>query len=533
MESKIQDQQWALPFGAFGAFEWEPLRPHPLQSQRHRTLRIQPGNQRTFHEASCESRYGIPQMGTASPLCIEYTGHESVEKWIEGDHKGKLHTWSNLTEHGVRDARVGPWLKYPLSTFISPLLTKRRALKAQMQQLPHDSSEFRRFEAAQLSVKKVVNTLYGTLASIYFPISSPCVANNVTDRARTACWLMSVAGGGLTSITDGSESLLNEVRFWKEYPPSLATAARLNMTQLIKKQTRRRHWTAPLGSGGDPDKTWKVSIDGLITGPGIPTPVDEQTVIKVIEPLYDAHIRNYFTFGEKELPTWCKSIKFECKLLGLSIALHGSADYAIGRLPTDTRPPLVKARGHRLNVTHYNGSTGEPIDSPMMIMMSKRLRGDAMNIRKSGVHYKPASVNEYRKRRDFREQGGLPGWSISRHSHVRLITLTELNFPNLATRLKWQKHYSYLNRRYGLGLEAAYLADDSLPEGQARSALVMTVSEIQTALQDLQRRIYNQEDPDTLRVSKNIATLKEMSQEEMIYDSTFCDDDSVDYEKIE
>ena len=59
----------------------------------------------------------------------------------------------------------------------------------------------------------------------------------------------------------------------------------------------------------------------------------------------------------------------------------------------------------------------------------------------------------------------------------------------------------------------------------------MTVSEIQTALQDLQRRIYNQEDPDTLRVSKNIATLKEMSQEEMIYDSTFCD--SVDYEKIE
>ena len=70
-----------------------------------------------------------------------------------------------------------------------------------------------------------------------------------------------------------------------------------------------------------------------------------------------------------------------------------------------------------------------------------------------------------------------------------------------------------------------------MPEGQARSALVMTVSEIQTALQDLQRRIYNKEDPDTLRVSKNIATLKEMSQEEMIYDSTFCD--SVDYEKIE
>lgn len=65
-------------------------------------------------------------------LCIEYTGHESVEKWIEAyrDHKGKLHTWSHLTEHGVRDARVGPWLKYPLGTFIYRLLAKRRSLKA-------------------------------------------------------------------------------------------------------------------------------------------------------------------------------------------------------------------------------------------------------------------------------------------------------------------------------------------------------------------------------------------------------------------
>ena len=437
-----------------------------------------------------------------SSLCVEYTGSESVEQWIDTsrNHRGKLHMWSNLKEHGVRDSRVGPWLKYPLGHFISPLLKRRRSLKAKMKQHSKDSAEWRRINAAQLSVKKVVNTLYGTLASIYFPISSPCVANNVTDRARTACWLMSVAGAGLTSITDGCESLLNHVRFYKEFAPSLATTTHLHMAHLLNERTRLRHWTAPLGSDGDPRRPWNVDIDGMITGPGLDLPVDNATAIKRIEELYDAHLRKYFTFSGLARPSWCDILQFECKILGLNIALHGSADYAIGPLPGETRPPLIKARGHRLDATHYHPDVGNPMESPMRTMMLNRLSGEPLHTRHVAVHYKPASVNEYRARRDFRESGGMPGYSIARHANVRLITLTEFNFPDLKSRLKWQQYYTYLNRRYGLGLEAAYLNYES----------VMTIEEITCAKEDIQRRIYLGESPGGRRVSDSVRTLKEL-----------------------
>jgi len=56
----------------------------------------------------------------------------------------------------------------------------------------------------------------------------------------------------------------------------------------------------------------------------------------------------------------------------------------------------------------------------------------------------------------------------------------------------------------------------------------MTVSEIKTALQDLQRRIYDGEAPGKLRVSKKIPTLKQINQSEAIDDSTICDDNYFD-----
>lgn len=439
-------------------------------------------------------------------LCIEYNGPESVDKWIEASshHSGKLETWANLKQHGLRDTRVGPWLKYPLGTFISPLLAKRKSLKAKMKEQTPQSSEWRRLNAAQLSVKKVVNTLYGTMASIFFSISSPCVANNVTDRARTACWLMSVAGAGLTSITDGCELMLNEVRFWKEKAPSLATAARLHMPQLIDERTRRKHWTAPLGSGGDTNRPWHVDANGLITGPGIDQPIEANAAMKLIEELYDSHIRSYHTrrvedptgLKTQPLPSWFDQIKFECKLIGRDIALHGAANYAINRLPMEIdMTPLIKARGHRLNDTHYNPEVGYKMESPMRAMMLNRLRGQAMKLGQSAIYYKPASVSDYLKRKRFREEGGLPGYSIAKNTNIRLITYAEFNYPSVACRRAWAQYYAYLLREYELGLEALYIWDED-----DRMIDQMTVEELEFAKQDIQTRIYSEEPPSSKRV---------------------------------
>lgn len=437
-------------------------------------------------------------------LCIEYTGPESVDKWIAmaRNHTGQLNTVVNLKQHSVTDNRVGPWLKYPLGTFISPLLEKRRSLKAEMKQHTTGGTKWRRLNAAQLSVKKVVNTLYGTLASIYFPISSPCVANNVTDRCRIANQMMSVAASTVSSITDGGACRLNWVSLWRENAPSLATMAYIHLPHLLPNTTRWRNFTAPLGtpwdtwqpegrSGEDTPavkSAWDVNTNGIITGPGLDHPVNADTAIHHIEQLYDTHIRQYFTYNGQPLPAWCDTLKFECKVLGHNMAVHGVANYAIGPLPASNLPPIIKARGHRLAETHYHPNSGAPLESPMKTMMLRRLRCEPMLVRQSAICYKPASVSDYRTRREFRNQGGLPGYSIAQLAHVRLITCSEFNFPTLACRRDWMRYYTYLNRRYGLGLEASYI-DSTMTS--------MTVEQIESAKADIQNRIYSGDSPSS------------------------------------
>lgn len=120
-----------------------------------------------------------------------------------------------------------------------------------MKDCSDNGDDWKKLNAQQLSIKKVVNTLYGVLASIYFHISSPCVANNITDRGRSGCWLMVVPFRGITSITDGTSSNINEVQYSPNKFPSLATIARLPFPDLLSKKIRSWNITAPLGSGGD------------------------------------------------------------------------------------------------------------------------------------------------------------------------------------------------------------------------------------------------------------------------------------------
>ena len=121
--------------------------------------------------------------------------------------------------------------------------------------------EYKRIDALQRSVKSTVNTVYGITASPYFDVSSPCTANNITDMARCACWMMSVATAGVRSITDGTESELNKVRFWNTKKPSLNTMANLGKPDFLPRQTLDRIIEAPLGSGGDPNCKWSLVFE--------------------------------------------------------------------------------------------------------------------------------------------------------------------------------------------------------------------------------------------------------------------------------
>ena len=109
----------------------------------------------------------------------------------------------------------------------------------------------------------------------------------------------------------------------------------------------------------------------------------------------------------------------------------------------------------------------------------------------------------------------MPGFSgaLRAPSSVRLITMSELNFPE--TRLKWEQYYSYLNRRYGLGLEAQYATGDPT-DGE----LWMTVDEVEAAKADIQHRIYSGDSPSSRHVPKLIRAHN---------DSYVADDDEADF----
>ena len=95
-------------------------------------------------------------------VCIEYTGPECVNQWIDAarllagaaNGTGKLHTCRDLKSYGVTDNRIGPWLKSPFGTFMTPLLERRRSRSANRKQPPKHSAEWRRLNAAQCRSSK-------------------------------------------------------------------------------------------------------------------------------------------------------------------------------------------------------------------------------------------------------------------------------------------------------------------------------------------------------------------------------------------
>lgn len=59
--------------------------------------------------------------------------------------------------------------------------------------------------------KLCINTLYGVMVSPFFKISNVVVGNNITARARIACWYAEKGLYGILSITDGTPFDMNNV----------------------------------------------------------------------------------------------------------------------------------------------------------------------------------------------------------------------------------------------------------------------------------------------------------------------------------
>ena len=464
-------------------------------------------------------------------------GVTAVDHWIESlrdkSLERRITTICELSGHRVEDRRPGPWLRFPLELFIKPLLNHRKAFKKEMKSHNRTSPKYMELDAKQRSVKGVINTLYGILASPHFDTSSPCAANNITAMARGACWLMAASSGGIKSITNGADSELNKVRFWKEKGPCLNTIANLGKPYNIPKRTLKRSIDAPLGSEGNPQNRWILRLSeppkppcgqALVpSGPALPPLLEFKGQeyelkegISTIESLYKAHMFEYFRNckNPKELD-WARLFNIECKVIGKGYAAHGLANYKIGKL-WDEEEDILKARGHKLFAPHYDPITGAEVEQSMKVLLNRLFEGKPLKAGVPSMYFKPCSPGEYQARRTLRDKGILPGDSIPKSVRPKLITLSEFSYKTLDSRLSWEQHYNYITSRYGLGLEAAYLDQKGY------------LHEVEKVKFDIQQRISNMVPPKKLpyHVSTQFRQIQNMLKTLKLWNQTSSDSDS-------
>jgi hypothetical protein len=109
-----------------------------------------------------------------------------------------------ILDHRTND-RTEAWYSFGIGKFLDPILQRRAVLKKQLKSINKETDRdiYSSTNAMQTSLKLIVNTLYGVVASPFFRINNLVVSNNITGRARSNMWLMSRALSILQSIVDG------------------------------------------------------------------------------------------------------------------------------------------------------------------------------------------------------------------------------------------------------------------------------------------------------------------------------------------
>jgi hypothetical protein len=106
----------------------------------------------------------------------------------------------------VIDNRYRGWCRVSIGEFIKPLLDKRMAVKEMVKTNP-------KLKGMDTTLKLFINTMYGVIASPYFPIGNSVIANNITAKARVGAWMMAKPLNLFQTITDGGTYNCDAVRY--------------------------------------------------------------------------------------------------------------------------------------------------------------------------------------------------------------------------------------------------------------------------------------------------------------------------------
>lgn len=181
-------------------------------------------------------------LNTEVQTAIYYSKSDELSKedflkyWesLSTDDIDQMYTFDSKTR-SLRDLRPHKWTKIPLEKMMTILQKIRNEYKTEAKNYQQKISEYKHLENKHLEdtlqkenklseyneyneykglynqynglqtlVKTFSNTIYGLIASSYYPIGNTVVANVITGSARLHIWQISKVIGGVQDITDGT-----------------------------------------------------------------------------------------------------------------------------------------------------------------------------------------------------------------------------------------------------------------------------------------------------------------------------------------
>ncbi len=424
-------------------------------------------SQSEWHEFSSKVR--IKAMAFHPKSLMVKTVKELVKKHQQhplGDLQTEISDDFQTTS--VLDRRCRYWYKLKISEFIAPILQEREKLKNQQNNYDQQTPEYFELNSKQELLKLCVNSLYGALASQYFHISNSIVGNNITDKARSACFIMASTTNAYTSITDGAESpLMRFLRFKCPVSMSILTNYRFGS---LPRHTMRAIQAKPLG-GYDWNhlKLFKNQDDNFQIdfpdGRSFTTGKSNESW-DFISIAYKRHIKAFFRQCNN-IPDWVNQYSYEDKGIYKGIAVQSAANYFLERYSGDRtlESAKIKARGLSLKKKYFAALPGQyhqQIPAPMQILMNN------IYLRLPIQQQPPCLVEQILKVNDWNQKIELdpsypllPGETISRSVKPYAIKASAFYYPTLSYRELLERFQEILETKTALGLGALFAGNGS------------------------------------------------------------------------
>ena len=350
--------------------------------------------------------------------------------------------------------------------------------------------------------KLCVNTLYGDMVSPFFNVSNVVVGNNITARARAACYYAEKGFNGVQSITDGVAFDLNNVVYGIN--GKRVTAQSLVNLHGENDLTNRNIILKPIG-GFDNIKIDWVKIDSEKYLPRLElikngvseflepkSYVDENgdekwndTALNWVNKIGMAHLQSLFnvdvlqadsTILKATKGTDGKPIKefipnkgqyiFEAKAYYTAGYFHGSANYflkglggshlAMRSYEKKEHDELYLNDDEKLIVTPYpNGVT--PAEFLMYQMDNPK------SIKRGSPFMKQAilKINESRQNSDrWYKVGRIPGDSIQKSGLLREFSLSQFTFQTIEQYINLNREVESNKRKFNQSYEGFFTNDD-------------------------------------------------------------------------